>query len=374
VLPAPGGVRLRTDPWDHQLRLSRPPGRRKRAYTVCRNIHVPSVIAHRVPTKVPDRLSWTLAKVPSGASAASCSSPEGRHWTAPEPDSCVIDIATHSSARSGCWAWHRRQLLQSSHGSSTSMVDHFIGRYPPSRRGHAGRSPTPVLISEGVCGRCAAHIARKGPAVAVEPLPPSAFPEFEDLVNGWKRYFCNRYLRLSAVSEMYNYRLRIDKRQGVLLHLRQAPPRQRNNIYILLVMSSSAEVVSRRGVRHTIAAAVSYCTTTSGGSNGRTDRSAPRSRAKQEGQHRVGRDHRAADARAPKRPNRLCAGGHEVSARSPSKRRCSRRMAETKGCWWSHSRALRQAVRGFQDLGFVNYQKTTDQRPQVVYRTACTAW
>jgi hypothetical protein len=57
-------------------------------------------------------------------------------------------------------------------------------------------------------------------------------------------YACRRSLT------MYNYRLRIDKRQGVLLHLRQAPPRQRNNIYILLVMSSSAEVVSRRGVRH----------------------------------------------------------------------------------------------------------------------------
>jgi hypothetical protein len=31
---------------------------------------------------------------------------------------------------------------------------------------------------------CGTHARRD--AVAAEPLPPSAFPEFEDLVNGWK--------------------------------------------------------------------------------------------------------------------------------------------------------------------------------------------
>jgi hypothetical protein len=209
---------------------------RKTSVHMCCNVHVPSVLAHRALTK--SLIKFIMAG--------------GDRWPAlvMEGDTCVVDVAVYTQFRSfrmlGMVKYGRDNPLVPMLGSSAVVADHLIGRYPILQAGvDMPELPKPSNSEGPLLQMCGTH-ARKDCVPQALPLPPSAHPEFEDLINGWtsvQEAFSVR-VRISAVSETpYNYRLRIDKRQG-LPCVYAKRHHVSNNVYILLAKDKrSAEVV-----------------------------------------------------------------------------------------------------------------------------------
>jgi hypothetical protein len=344
---------------------------KKTSVHLCCDVRVPSVIAHRMLTKslikfVMDSTDRWPALVISDPLSRACGSTE----------SCVIDSAVYTQFRSfrmlGMVKFGRDNALIPMLGSSHALADHLIGLYP-SLCGDMPELPQPVNSQGPLLQMCGTHARRDAPSQA-EPLPPSAFSEFEDLVNGWKSVqeaFAGTTgpLRFSAVSETpYNYRLRIDKRQGVACVYAKRH-HVSNNIYIILAKDRrSAELVCHdaecediieRGGRVMLH-------DDEWGSNGTFDSSG----VQIGGLHAQGdniewdQDYDEPQMRDLPDGPLVCvlAGmgiGKTVAIKATLRKSC---RPETKVLVVTHSRSLAAKIyEDFKELGFVNYQHSSGQ-------------
>jgi hypothetical protein len=195
----------------------------KTSVHLCCNVRVTSVIGHR-------SLAKSLIKFVTDAAD---------RWPAlvtrtEDKIGCVIDDAVYSQFRSfrmlRMVKYGRDNALTPMMGSSEELVDHLVGYYA-SVHAHLPELPAPMDGNGPLLQMCGTHARRDGrPPNKI--LPPSAFTEFEDILNRWssvRAAFPDAFaaqlclervgeggLRIAAVTETaYEYRLRIDKRQNV---------------------------------------------------------------------------------------------------------------------------------------------------------------